>query len=201
MDTTLQPATRRQESPLHVIANRTSAPAQALRARAVGRLSEAGRKASLLIGGNGREHQELAIEVPTTRLRLVHVDANGVAQLKLRPCFELDGNQRVLRADAPPVYDVPPTIEDLLRDAARNHELAGRYHAQQSAARANRQEGVEEWRRHVAQEFMADPSRCALSIPSPRRGAARFERSADAWSSTRSATTVSRRPRRQRASA
>jgi hypothetical protein len=178
MDTTLQPATRRQESPLHVIANRPSAPAQALRTTVVFRLSEDGRKASLLTGGNGREHQELAIEVPITRLHLVHVDGNGAAQLKLRPRFELNGNDRVVRVDAPPVYDVPPTIETLFRDAARNHELESRYYAQQSAALASREENVEEWRRHVAQAFMADPNRRALvhPEPTPRQCTIRTER-------------------------
>src|SRR5881398_721919 len=46
-------------------------------------LSEEGRKASLLTGGDGRAVQELMIEVPANRLHLVSVDSNGVARLKL----------------------------------------------------------------------------------------------------------------------
>ena len=44
------------------------------------RLSEAGRKASLLSGGNGRAEQRVKVAVPLTRLHLVHVDANGVGE-------------------------------------------------------------------------------------------------------------------------
>ena len=63
------------------------------------------------------------LQVPTTRLHLVAVDVNGVARLKLQPRFELVDGQRVVRHDGPPTYDAPPTVEDLFRDAARNHEL------------------------------------------------------------------------------
>jgi hypothetical protein len=167
MEAALQPPTRRQDSSLHVIGARPSAPAQSLTATANYRLSDAGRKASLLIGGDGREHQELAIEIPITRLHLVHVDPNGMAQLKLRPRYDMDANQRILRIDAPPAYDVPPTIEGLFQDAARNHELESLYFAHRTAARANRQETEEEWRRRVAQEFLADQSQRAMTSPAP----------------------------------
>jgi hypothetical protein len=188
MDTALQPASRRSESPLHVIGTRPSASTQSLGAIASYRLSEAGRKASLLSGGNGREEQELSIEIPLTRLHLVHVDPNGVARLKLRPRFEIDGNQRVTRLDAPPVYDVPPTIDGLFQDAARNHELEALYYAQRTAERANRQETEDEWRRRVAQEFLADPSQRAMTRPVPtarhcvirtERGRAHFDAKRD----------------------
>src|SRR3989304_6064633 len=86
-------------------------------------LSEEGRKASLLAGGNGRAVQELSIDVPTSRLHLVSVDDQGVARLKLRPRYERDGEQRVVRVDTPPAYDCPPSLEDLYREAGRNHEL------------------------------------------------------------------------------
>jgi len=48
-------------------------------------LTEEGRKALLLAGGDGRAVQEMVLEVPSNRLHLVSVDANGVARLKLRP--------------------------------------------------------------------------------------------------------------------
>ena len=56
---------------------------------AIYHLSETGRKASLLAGGDGRGLQRLSVQVPTTRLHLVAVDVNGVARLKLQPRFEL----------------------------------------------------------------------------------------------------------------
>lgn len=167
MDTALHPVTRRQDSPLHILGMRPLAPAQSLNVTATYRLSEAGRKASLLSGGNGREEQELSIEIPASRLHLVHVDPNGVARVKLQPRYEVDGNQRIVRIDAPPVYDLPPTIEALFQDAARNHELEALYYAQRTAERANRRETEEEWRRRVAQEFLADPSQRALTSPAP----------------------------------
>ena len=96
-------------------------------------LSEAGRKASLLSGGDGRARQQLSIQVPSARLHLVAVDPAGVARLKLQPRYELSDSDRVLRHDGPPVYDVPPTIDDLYRDAARNHELERLFFAQRQA--------------------------------------------------------------------
>src|SRR4051812_25870084 len=77
------------------------------------KLSEEGRKASLLAGGDGRELQQLKIDVPIHRLHLVTVDSAGVARLKLQPRFELNALQRVVRVDEVPRYDSPPTVEDL----------------------------------------------------------------------------------------
>ena len=54
-------------------------------------LSEEGRKASLLDGGDGKAVQQLSLQVPGNRLHLVSVDAHGVARLKLRPRYQLDG--------------------------------------------------------------------------------------------------------------
>jgi hypothetical protein len=134
-------------------------------------LSEDGRKLSLLSGGNGRAMQEIDIDVPAHRLHLVRVGGNGVALLKLRPRFELDGVQRVVRIDAVPMYDIPPTIEQLLNDAARNHELERAYLGERSLARAARREHDREFRVAVAQEFLREPERRALvhPAPSPRR--------------------------------
>src|SRR4029453_18345002 len=91
-------------------------------------LSEEGRKASLLAGGNGRAVQELTFKLPTNRLHLVRVDAQGRARLKLRPRFELNADQRVVRIDALPTYDAPPTLDDLCREAGRNHQLEQAFH-------------------------------------------------------------------------
>jgi len=56
-----------------------------LRVTATYTLSESGRKASLLAGGNGRADQTIDLDMPGNRLHLVTVDADGHARLKLRP--------------------------------------------------------------------------------------------------------------------
>ena len=119
-------------------------------------LSEEGRKASLLTGGDGRAQQQLMVEVPTTRLHLVTVDADGTARLKLQPRYEAVGD-RVLRHDAPPSYDVPPTIDDLFKDASRNYELERTYRTERSATRAKRRDADREHRTQLAQMFLSDP--------------------------------------------
>ena len=63
------------------------------------------------------------------------VGANGRAHLKLRPRFELNAEQRVVRIDAFPTFDEPPTVEDLFREAGRNHQLEHAFHAEHSASR------------------------------------------------------------------
>src|SRR5688500_2368379 len=95
---------------------------RALTVTAVYPLSVDGRRASVLGGGDGRAVQDLNMSVPANRFHLVSVDADGAARLKLEPRYFLDAEQNVRRSDGPPVYDVPPSPEDLLRDAARNHQ-------------------------------------------------------------------------------
>jgi hypothetical protein len=134
---------------------------------AVFRLSEAGRKASLLAGGNGRRRQQNVFQIPVTRMHLVHVDDGGTARLKLRPRFETRPDQRVVRLDEAPVYDAPPSIESLLQEAARNHELEAAYHAQGIAYRSTRQDVTRSWRSQVAESFLRDTSQRAVTHPSP----------------------------------
>ena len=150
---------------------RPAASTQALSVTAVYNLSETGRKASLLAGGDGRGRQQLSVQVPTTRLHLVAVDVNGVARLKLQPRFELTEDQRVVRHDNPPTYDVPPTIEDLFKDAARNHELERNYRTERTSSRNNRRDADRERRSQVAQDFLADPAQRAMvhPVPTPTR--------------------------------
>ncbi len=119
------------------------------------RLSEAGRKASLLSGGNGHAEQRVKVAVPLTRLHLVHVDNHGVARLKLRPQFKLNAEQRIVKTTFAPVYDHPPTLDELFQDAARNHELERTYHAQRTTAQAARRDTLQDWRNQVALEFLA----------------------------------------------
>src|SRR5438552_10001650 len=88
MDTVASFAQRREELAGSVTTATIEAP-RTLAVTATYVLSEEGRKASLLAGGDGRTVQELTINVPTNRLHLVSVDASGVARLKLRPRFEM----------------------------------------------------------------------------------------------------------------
>lgn len=144
---------------------------QTLTVSALYTLSEAGRKASLLAGGDGHARQQLAVQVPTTRLHLVAVDVHGVARLKLQPRFDVGDDQRIIRHDQPPTYDAPPTIDDLFRDAARNHELERGYITERSAARSRHRDADRDRRSQVALEFLADPTRRAMvhPVPTPKR--------------------------------
>ena len=131
------------------------------------RLSEEGRKLSLLEGGDGRADQEVKVAVPTNRFHLVSVDADGTARLKLQPWYYLDTNQNVARNHVAPTYDTPPTVEDLLRDAAKNHQLERAYLAEQAEARNKRRESQFEVHQRLAEQFLADSNLRALEHPKP----------------------------------
>ena len=131
------------------------------------RLSEEGRKASLLAGGDGCAVQEIKVQVPTNRFHLVNVDAHGRALLKLRPQYYLNSKQDVVRDDTPPKYDAPPSVEDLLKEAARNHQLERAYQAQRVEGQKKRQDSEFEAHQHRAEAFLADPSLRALEHPKP----------------------------------
>jgi hypothetical protein len=130
-------------------------------------LSESGRKAALLAGLDGRARQVVAVNVPVNRLHLVTVDAAGTARLKLRPRYERDGEQKVLRLDSAPTYDVPPSIEDLFNHASRNYELERAYQAERSAVAAHRADSERELRARTAQAFLTDTSQRAVVHPAP----------------------------------
>ena len=130
-------------------------------------LSEDGRKASLLAGGDGHAVQQIALQVPANRLHLVSVDKQGVARLKLRPRFERDGDRGVVRIDAAPVYDAPPTIDELYRAAAKNHELESAYYAERVAQRSKRSDDDRARRESVAEAFLADKGQRAIAHPPP----------------------------------
>jgi hypothetical protein len=166
MDTVTAFAERRQE----MTGPAATAPIEANRTLAVTvthLLSEEGRKASLLTGGDGRAVQELTVDVPVNRLHLVSVDADGVARLKLRPRFELNGEQRVVRTDVPPTYDAPPAIDDLFREAARNHQLERTYETERRAAKVKHREADQERRAQLAKAFLGDLTQRALAHPAP----------------------------------
>src|SRR4029079_5688166 len=117
--------------------------------------------------GEVKAVQQLSLQVPANRLHLVSVDARGVARLKLRPQYRLDGDNDIVRVDASPRYDAPPDVEDLFREAARNHQLERAYHAERQAAKTKRREADHERRVAVAKAFLGDPSRRALAHPTP----------------------------------
>lgn len=166
MDTVTAFAQHRQEMGTPV-ATATIEANRMLAVTATYLLSEEGRKASLLAGGDGRAVQELTLQVPANRLHLVSVDGDGVARLKLRPRYELNDEQRVVRFDAPPSYDAPPEIEDLFREAARNHQLERTYETERRSAKTKRREADRERREQLANAFLADPTQRALVHPAP----------------------------------
>ena len=77
MDTVTAISERRLEA----VAPPTTTPAatKALTVTATYLLSEEGRKASLLDGGDGKAVQQLSLQVAANRLHLVSVDVQGVA--------------------------------------------------------------------------------------------------------------------------
>ena len=140
---------------------------QTLAVAATYRLSEEGRKASLLAGGDGREIQQITVAVATNRMHLVTVDAEGGARLKLQPRYLRNGNQQVIRDDQPPRFDGLPTIDDLLKEAARNHQLERAYWTERADARRQRQDRKFDVHQQIAEEFLAEPTRRAHEHPRP----------------------------------
>ena len=141
---------------------------QTLTATATYQLSEQGRKASLLAGGTGRAGQEVTITVPVIRMHLVSVDADGQARVRLQPRFSINADQRVVRNDEPPVFDHVPSVDELLNEAARNHQLES-VHKSEAAAEQVANGRTKRWtlRQRVAEEFLADPNRRARVHPRP----------------------------------
>lgn len=165
----METATRVVERQASSVSMPTPVPdvARALSATATFQLSEQGRKASLLAGGDGHAIQQITLQVPASRLHLVSVDRNGVARLKLRPRFEMDAERGVVRIDSAPLYDAPPTIEELYRAAARNHELESVYLSERTVERAKRRDSDRERRESVARSFLSDKTQRAVVHPSP----------------------------------
>ena len=167
MDSAVYAALRRPELVTDAASATMPESARSLTVTAVYQLSEAGRKASLLAGGDGRAVQHITVPVPANRLHLVSVDLKGVARLKLRPRFETDAEQRVVRVDKAPTYDVPPTTDELFREAARNHERERLYLAERTVTRGKKREADHERRLQVAQAFLADRAQRADAHPAP----------------------------------
>ncbi len=160
------PHANRAESALHVVPAATE-PQRTLKVRAEYRLDEAGRKASLLQGGDGQAHQRVILALPGTRLHLVHVAKDGTARLKLRPQFRLNDEQRIVLIDARPSFDHVPTTDELLQEAARNHELERGFFGQKTTSRVARREAFGQLLEQTAREFLADATRRAIVHPAP----------------------------------
>jgi hypothetical protein len=142
--------------------------ASSLQVKAIYTLSETGRKASLLAGGDGRARQEITVDVPAHRLHLVRVDVRGVARLNLQPHYQLAADSQIVRLDNPPVYDRPASVEDLFRAAAKNHELERAYEVQRATSpRKQRRAAAAERRTRIAEAFLADPAQRAVMHPPP----------------------------------
>lgn len=159
-------ATRRPDSNLHAVPPAVE-PQRTLKVRAEYRLTETGRKASLLNGGNGQARQRVTLTLPSTRLHLVQVARDGTATLKLRPQFKLNAEQRIVLIDSRPSFDHVPTVDELLQAAARNHELERAFFGQKTTARVSRREAYAEFIEETAREFLADPTRRAIVHPTP----------------------------------
>lgn len=136
---------------------------------AIYRLSEQGRKASLLDGGDGRALQEIKVQVPTNRFHLVSVDPEGHAQLRLFPRYYLNEQQEVIRDSEPPIFDTVPSVDDLLKEAARNHQLERAYRVERADHRRKQRESQFDAHQRLAERFLADPSLRALPHPKPTR--------------------------------
>jgi hypothetical protein len=146
----------------------TSGDPRSLSVKAIYTLSENGRKASLLAGGDGRAEQALDVQVAANRLHLVTVDADGQARLKLRPRYNIKPDGRIARIDLPPVYDAPPTLEELFLTAAKNHELERGY-VTQGSRREHRRESQRELRNRLAEDFLKSPEQRAAVHPAPSK--------------------------------
>src|SRR5262245_50375702 len=160
------PTARQPETLPHAV----SAAAESLRTlkvRAEYRLNEAGRKAALLQGANSQARQRVILTLPASRLHLVRVARDGTASLKLRPQFQLNAEQRIVLVDARPSYDHVPTMDELLQDAARNHELERAFYGQKTTARDTRRDAYAQWLEQTARDFLADPARRAIVHPAP----------------------------------
>ena len=157
MDTTVHAIAHHAPDPLLAVPS-----TQAVSVSVVYHLSEAGRKASLMAGSDGKGVQHLTVQVPATRLHLVTVGLSGKARLKLQPHFErVDG--QVLRHDDPPVFDAPPTVDELFHLAALNHELAREFRSSRTESRDVHRER----RAEVARAFLGDASQRAMVRPAP----------------------------------
>jgi hypothetical protein len=162
---TTMTAVATSREPTHDVSTPETARPRVLRVKATYLLSEKGRKAALFAGRSGRERQRVKVPVPSHRLHLVAVDADGIPRLKLLPRYELRQG-RVVRIDALPVFDHPLTPDELLLVAAKNHELEQAWHAQRASRSGALAEALNR-RDEIAQAFLTDRRQRALEHPTP----------------------------------
>ena len=156
----------RQAGSLSVASTPGADAARTLTATASFLLSENGRKASLLSGGDGRSLQQITLQVPANRLHLVSVDKQGVARLKLRPRFELDATG-IVRIDTAPVYDAPPTSKTCIAPPLRITNWRPRTTPSERPSVRSEQTTTARGGSTVAEAFMADKGMRAASHPPP----------------------------------
>ena len=131
-------------------------------------LSEDGRKASLLAGGDGRarpaDRAAGSGQPPAPRVRGQTRCRATEAQTAIR-----DGRRRgIVRIDAAPVYDAPPTIDELYRAAAKNHELESAYYAERVAQRIEAAATTDARAcESVAEAFLGGQGQRAVAHPPP----------------------------------
>ncbi len=166
MDAALRP-TLRPEHTEHASVATMPVAVQMLKVRATYFLSEAGRKASLLEGGDGRAVQHVDLQVPANRLHLVQVNGKGLARLKLRPRFELNREQRIVLIDAAPTFDHTPSLDELFRMAARNYQLERAYYDERRVDQTKHSEAGRLRLREFALGFLRDRTQRAARYPSP----------------------------------
>jgi hypothetical protein len=98
---------------------------------------------------------------------LVFVDPDGHARLKLRPRYDVRPDGRVVQIDTPPVYDRPPTIDELFLAASKNHELERAFLAQGGGLRARKRENLRDLQAQLAEAFLTSPEQRARLHPRP----------------------------------
>ncbi|MPY90865.1 MAG: hypothetical protein GEU99_23495 [Luteitalea sp.] len=133
-------------------------------------LSEAGRRSSLVTGGNGRARQRLTIRVRAADMELVHVDPRGRATLRLSPRFvQHPQTGRWQRLDDPRLFDDVPSEDELLAEAHAVHDARQQFEAQRAAERATRDAAILAAKTALAQQFLADPNARAIAYPAPNK--------------------------------
>jgi hypothetical protein len=133
-------------------------------------LSEAGRRSSLVTGGNGRARQRLMIRVSAADMELVHVDPRGRASLRLSPRFvQHPQTGRWQRVDEPRLFDHVPPVDDLLAEARTVHDARQQYDAQRVSERSIRETAILAAKTALAQQFLADPNARAIPYPAPNK--------------------------------
>ena len=157
----------RQAGSLSVASTPGADAARTLTATASFLLSETGRKASLLSGGDGRSLQQITLQVPANRLHLVSVDRQGVARLKLQTAIRdgRDGHRAHRhRAGVRRAADGRRPVSRSRQESRTRGRLP---HPAERPLRTKRADDDRSRRQSVAEAFLADKGMRAASHPPP----------------------------------